>query len=420
MSGGKCMDFGASSIPVSGQKNVLCLVGPEDEIRDAKEGELKISPEGLVTFSDGNTALLITEKTEKGSKVAIFRSQDGKDQIQYPITDAMKMDLIRQHPEVAEVKTEYSGLVTYANGRVADFVSETDSNVTFKSQNGKFQITVPKTDRMDMKRIREYQGMEIGKFDAANNLLLPDSYEGSNISWGIKEMKEINRIFGQDKGQAGNAFFCVNAENMGSIALAADKGHASRALGAIQALEKDHGSLDDVHYHALMASLRLASGVPAPPDDKGKHADKSATDLIKEYWPLALLFGVNGPGQLIKLVQTVIKYIKDNRKPPSGPGTGTGSGDTKVSKPTTVTEETSSSAFWLATGALLAAGTTMFLLRRAGGKEAELKEGEGKIEVRELAGKLDLPVARPVVRETNAGNGGLNVFDLMGGMEPAM
>lgn len=350
MSGNKCMDFGASSIDVGGQKNLLCLMGVDKEDKN----------------------------------------------------DSAKFKL----------QLDFNGLVTYPNGKVAALVSETDTEAVFKSQNGKDDITVPKTPGMNMELIRKYKGDTLGRCDAGNVVLLPDSYEGKDVEWSAKDREEINRIFGVDKTQAGSVFFCVNPEDTGSLALSAGDSRKAKFIGAIKSLEADHGSLDDLHYNALMQSLCVFAGVPVP---------KTTGEKILEYGIEALKWvgGMGAIGVVFGIFAPWLTKKFIDKGPPSGPG-GTVGGGTTVTAPATVTAESTNSAFWLTAGALLAAGTTMFVLRRAGGKEAELKEGEGKIEVRELAGKLDIPAARPAVRESSAGNGGLNVFDLMGGMEPAM
>ncbi|HEX5038169.1 MAG TPA: hypothetical protein VFX30_13515 [bacterium] len=311
----------------------------------------------------------------------------------------------------------YTGLVAYTDGRAAVLAPDAGETPAFLSPDGRTRQELS-PDGIDMALNRRMQGAEIGQCyrfnEQSNYALLPTAFNGRALVWNETHLREIYRLFGQPASSTGTAYLCSDRDSRGSLALNTARSRAMSLRAAVSNLQADRGSLDDLHYDALLASLRAAAGLPEP---------KSTWETLKDNWWLALLFGIQGPVQALNLLQWLRglgRKDPPDDPPPTGGGGRNGrlssesSGAREIAPETIQARSASNSAFWLTAGGLLAAGATLFFLRRAGGREAEVREGEGRTEVRDMTGRLDLPTARPAVREVNAGNGALNVFDLLG------
>jgi hypothetical protein len=217
----------------------------------------------------------------------------------------------------------YEGLITYRDGRVAVINRSEGANTVFAGPNGTGEITIADIGTAAIALTRTLAGGEVGDCAArgaggVSFSALQTTYNGSPITWSQSHLAALYRALGQANGQSGNAFFCSNRENAGSLVVNNDTFHRPALLAAISALSSNRGNfseLDDAHYNAMLQSLRAAAGVPEP---------QSTWDQVKGIAGYLLggiiVFIVGGVG-----AHLVSRWL-DNRRGGGGGGSSGGGG----------------------------------------------------------------------------------------------
>ncbi|HEX5038221.1 MAG TPA: hypothetical protein VFX30_13775 [bacterium] len=206
----------------------------------------------------------------------------------------------------------YPGLITSRTGQAAKILKVDGRNASdadIANLQGRHAITVaePRSSgeivladvpAASIRMTRAMEGTEIGDcFARSGNVsfaFLQATHNGSPVAWGPEHLREIYRLLGQRTGQSGNAFFCSNREDQGQLALNNDVAHRANLLAALKTLTSGFPtSLDQAHRETAIESLRAMTGAAESPEEKSA----SLFNLVKQYWPLAVLFGVQGPSQ---------------------------------------------------------------------------------------------------------------------------